>query len=167
MLQQTFRSLSVLAASLLMIVAAGAKERDERKIDRIPKADKPSPARSSDYVFRAIEIEPSPVDGVYTGHFRFVNLARKSIRISGFEEPDHGKFTPRFVGFDELQNGSWCPLDVSYCGTGAQSFAMEPKVPYEFICDLHAGRSIELVQHRPWFHRIRGGTQKDQRRTYP
>ena len=133
-----FRSFFTL--SVLVLVAGGllADEGEQDKGKTEEQTETKARVRPSDYVFKAIKIEPSPVDGEYTGRFRFINRQSKQVRVSGFEKPDHGRFIPRFVGFETMVNGAWEDLKVGYCATGAEDFAMKSQVPYEFICGLWA-----------------------------
>lgn len=88
------------------------------------------------YVFKAIEIKPSPNGDDYTGRFQFINKEASPVMISGFDEPFDGKFEPRFVEFQVLKDGRWEKIPVGYCGTGAEEFAMQPGKEYEFIAGL-------------------------------
>lgn len=87
------------------------------------------------YVFKPIEIKPSPHGG-YKGRFLFINKESSAVKIHGFDEPLDGKFVPRFLQFQVLKEGKWEEIQVGYCGTGAQDFAMQPGKEYEFIAGL-------------------------------
>ena len=152
-MKPTFSSYLTLILLLSATAAVLAEARGQDKQETTAQTEAPSPARPSDYIFKAIKIEPSAVDGEYTGHFRFVNRLSKPVRVSGFGEPYHGRFTPRFVGFEVLLDGAWKDQKIGYCGTGAQDFTMKPKVPYEFICGLWAFEE----QEAPLTARIRVG----------
>jgi hypothetical protein len=119
---------SILAA----IASTSAAEVPETKNET--KADVTIPR--SAYVFKPLKILPSAVDGTYVGHFSFVNKGPKPVKVFGADEPDRGRFMPDFVKFEILADGLWKPVPILYCGTGAQQFAMKPKVAYEFVCDL-------------------------------
>ncbi len=121
-----------ITVSVLMLMAGGVWAEDQEQPETAP------PVRPSDYVFKTIKIEPSPDDGDYVGHFQFINRQTKDVRIFGEGEPIHGKFRPMYVGFETLVDGAWKEIQVGYCGTGAQNFAMKSKEPYEFICGLWA-----------------------------
>lgn len=116
--------LVAIAASVLVSSGCRAQSRS---------SDLPA---TPDYVFKPKQIVPSPDGRTYIGHFLFVNNSKTAVKVSGFDEPDNAKFIPRFVVYEELVAGTWKPLPIGYCGTGAQDFAMEPGKQYEFVIYL-------------------------------
>ena len=86
-----FRSFFTL--SVLVLVAGGllAEEGQQDKDKTEEQTETTARVRPSDYVFKAIKIEPSAVDGTYTGRFRFINRQSKQVRVSGFEKPEIGR----------------------------------------------------------------------------
>ncbi len=89
-------------------------------------------ASSSNYEFSPIAVTPSPYGEYYHGRFLFINKTPSPVMVSGFDKPVDGKFAPRFVRYQILEDGKWKEIQLGYCGTGAQSFAMKPGNSYEF-----------------------------------
>jgi hypothetical protein len=114
-------------ALLVGAVPVVAQEQTQVPLDEVNKI--------GSYVFKPIEIKPSPFEQ-YEGRFLFINKESSSVRISGFDEPIGRKFKPRFTQFQTLKDGMWKEIQVFYCGTGAQDFAMKPEMEYEFVMYL-------------------------------
>lgn len=57
--------------------------------------------------------------------------------VNGFDEPENGKFEPRFIRYQTLNGGVWNDLEIGYCGTGAEEFPMKPLKSYEFHASLY------------------------------
>lgn len=91
---------------------------------------------AADYVFKPIEIKSAPGGEGYEGRFLFINKSKKPVMISGFDEPLDGKFLPRFERYQILKDGKWTELEVGYCGTGAEDFAMTSDKEYQFFPGL-------------------------------
>lgn len=122
--------MSVRATHLLaLILIAGA-------LPVIAQDQPPSPPTETKYVFKAIEIKPAPDGEDYQGRFLFINKSANPVMISGFDEPINGKFQPRFERFKILKDEKWTELEVGYCGTGAEEFAMKPGKDYQFFPSL-------------------------------
>lgn len=103
--------------------------------------DQPEPANDAvkkvgKYVFKPIEIKPSPHHFYYEGRFLFINRESSPVMIFGFDKPLDGKFVPRFIEFQTLKDGKWEKLPSGFCGTGAQDFALRPGKEYEVITGL-------------------------------
>jgi|GEM_PF-1808131 len=111
-------------AFLALQVIAPAEEQ--------PPQAEPIVRENSAYVFKPIAITPSPSGDGYNGRFLFVNQGPSAVMVSGFDKPRGGKFELRFVRYQRLENGVWKDVEVGYCGTGAEDFAMKPGKPYEF-----------------------------------
>lgn len=127
-------ALGIVALAAVSFSMAGDRPKEGKRAKA--SAETPTPIRITDYTFKPIKVVPSPDDGVYVGHFTFINRSSKAVEVFGFDEPEHGKFIPRFVEFQTLVKGSWKKVPVGYCGTGAQVFAMKPLEPCEFIVYL-------------------------------
>ncbi len=125
------------ALCIFFLANCGISSAAERPKKTPKAAEKSTWVPVKDYDFYPIKIVPSPEDGVYVGHFTFVNRTSTTVSVSGFDEPDFGRFIPRFVGYEILSKEKWKDVTVGYCATGAQSFEMEPQVPYEFIVNLY------------------------------
>lgn len=120
----------ICAISILAI--SSPVQAEEQRQDQKPKVK-----AGKNYVFKPIEITPSPYgEDHYGGRFLFINKGPTPLMVSGFDKPTDGKFVPRFVKFETLLDGAWKKIEVGYCGTGAQSFAMKPDQSYEFAVDL-------------------------------
>jgi hypothetical protein len=115
-------------AVFLGAVPAFAQHQREAPVDAAKKV--------GNYVFKPIEIKPSPHDSYYEGRFLFINKESSRVMIFGCDDPLDGKFEPRFLEFQILKNGKWEELPAGYCGTGAQDFAMHPGKEYEFVTML-------------------------------
>ena len=103
--------------------------------------EKPAPSRRAKlpaYTLKPALIVPSPDGYGYIGHFSFIHQGTEPVYVSGFDEPLDGKFIPRFIGYEKLAKDKWIDVPVGYCGTGAMSYEMKPKVPYEFIVRLYS-----------------------------
>ena len=76
-IHSSFRAFITLALVTAGAFAEPREDRSEEKVNTPEPAALPQP---SDYVFKPIKIEPSPIDGNYTGHFRFVNRRSKPVK---------------------------------------------------------------------------------------
>jgi hypothetical protein len=86
-------------------------------------------------IFKPIEISPSPNGNDYNGRFQFVNNEPKSVRVSGFGEPKHGRFEPANIKYQVLKGGMWVDIRTTSSGLFLE-YDMKPDEPYEFIVEL-------------------------------
>jgi hypothetical protein len=70
--------------------------------------------------------------GVFT--FRYENSL--PIKFFGFAKPMNGEFKPRFTSYKIYKNNEWKMLPIGYCGTGAETFILQPGVDYEMHITL-------------------------------
>ncbi len=70
--------------------------------------------------------------GVFT--FRYENSV--PIKFFGFSKPKNGEFVPRFTGYKVYKKNEWQMLPIGYCGTGAETFILQPGVDYEMHITL-------------------------------
>lgn len=125
-------NLPILAAlAVAGFLAAGHAVAEDK-----PEAPAKAVKKVGSYVFKPIEIKPSPHDFYYEGRFRFINKESSPVMIFGFEAQLGGKFEPRFLEFQILKNGKWEKLPTGYCGTGAQDYPMLPGKEYEYVTSL-------------------------------
>jgi hypothetical protein len=118
----------IAAAILAGAVPAVAQNQPEEPAAAVKKV--------GNYVFKPIEIRPSPNGATYEGRFLFINKESSPVEIFGFDEPLDGKFEPQYPAFRVLKDGEWKEFHFGHCGTGAQQFAMQPGKEYEFITGL-------------------------------
>lgn len=119
-----------ICAIALFAVSAPGQAEDQPQIHRIAIAN-------STYVFKPIAITPGPDGNDYNGRFIFINKGPSPVRVNGFDKPIHGKFVPRFVRYQTLEAGVWKEIEIGYCATGQQDFAMKPAVSYEYHVSLY------------------------------
>jgi hypothetical protein len=122
----SFRNIAVVV--ILGAVPAFAQEQKETPVEAVKKI--------GSYVFKPIEIKPSFNDSGYDGKFLFINKELSPVMIFGSDEPLGRKFEPMYLEFQTLKDGRWKELQVGYCGTGAQQFAMQPGKEYVFEVSL-------------------------------
>jgi hypothetical protein len=131
-MRKSTSNLPILAALAVAGFLAAGHAVAEDKPEESAKAVK----KFGNYVFKPIEIKPSPHFFYYEGRFLFINKESSPVMIYGFDEPLGGKFEPRFLEFQILKDGKWEKLPSGYCGTGAQDFPMLPGKEYEFVTSL-------------------------------
>ena len=127
----------------IFAMAALGHAEEEPQIHRIA-------IENSKYVFKPIAITPSPNGKDYDGRFLFINKEPPPVMVSGFDKPIHGKFQPRFVRYQFLEDGEWTEYPIGYCGTGTEDFPMKPGQSYEF----HDCLSVFREQATPLTGRI-------------
>jgi hypothetical protein len=64
------------------------------------------------------------------GFFSFRHAFDKPIQMWGFGFEKDGSFRVRFERFSKLQDHKWQEVLVGYCGTGAETYAIEPNHDY-------------------------------------
>lgn len=101
-----------------------------------PKSPNAAVEKAGNYVFKPVEIKPSPDGENYEGRFLFINKDSSPVKVFGSDEPIGEKFEPNYPSFQILKDGKWTKLEVGYCGTGAQQFAMKPGKEYQFYLGL-------------------------------
>jgi hypothetical protein len=116
-------------AIVLLALSALGRAEEQPQVKRVP-------AVNSTYVFKPAAITPSPDGEGYNGRFLFINKGGSPLMVNGFDEPENGKFEPRFVRYQILNNDVWKEVKVGYCGTGAKDFAMKTNESYEFLIYL-------------------------------
>lgn len=76
--------------------------------------------------FRLVGVEPKQAQGVFT----FTNTTGKPLHVFGFDSPDDGEFQIRFTEYQFQTPKGWQDLKITYCGTGAQNFVLQPGRTY-------------------------------------
>ena len=87
------------------------------------------------FIFKPIEIKPSPNGKDYEGVFVFVNNTNKIIEIPLLEMPVGKKIRPANTVFQTFTNGKWTQ-EKFFGGILAQSHSIEPGTKYELFVDI-------------------------------
>lgn len=63
--------------------------------------------------------------------FTFTNQTGHPIKVYGFDSPDDGVMQIRFTEYQFLTPKGWQNLKIGYCGTGAETFLLQPGRSYQ------------------------------------
>jgi hypothetical protein len=121
---------SIMVLGIAMTVSVHA-EADP--LSPFPQTPPPLP---EEYEVKTLSIEPHPDGKSYLGKFGFLNKTDKTIRLHGQSKPVGNKFIPLFPELQYSKDGAWENAGGFMCGTGAISYGLKPKTPYEFIVHL-------------------------------
>ncbi len=92
-------------------------------------------ARNGDAVFETINIIPSPIEGEYIGHFRFIHKGKAALSMPGHDEIKGDEFFPASVRYQILSGNKW--LDIKTSSSGLfNTYQIEPEKEYKLIIDL-------------------------------
>jgi hypothetical protein len=128
---------NIISALLLLATASNFTRAEEAKRDY--GFEYIEDLRLEGYEFKFTKAGPADKDGYQWGYFKFRWKGDKPVRLWGFGFEKDGSFSPRFETYSKKLKGAWAEVKVGYCGTGAETYALEPNKDYVF--------KIALEQH--------------------
>lgn len=81
------------------------------------------------YRLTFLRAEPDKNHGVM-GLFQLRHSGAQPIKLWGFRFEKDGSLRVRFERFSKLRDHKWQEVPVGYCGTGAETYAVEPERDY-------------------------------------
>lgn len=103
--------------------------------------------RLDGYEFKFTKAGPVDKDGYQLGYFKFRWNGNKPVHLWGFGFEKDGSFSARFETFSKKTKEVWTEVKVGHCGTGAETYALEPNKDYviQIPLELHSEEAEQWV----------------------
>lgn len=103
--------------------------------------------RADGYEFKFLKAGPADKDGYRKGYFKFRWKGPKAVHLWGFGFEKDGSFQSRFEIFSKKTKSGWEEIKVGFCGTGAETFALEAGKDYviQFPLERYAADAEQWV----------------------